>query len=74
MRCGGCGGKIGANILSAALQRLHLPMTADDPRLETPDDAAILDRHAARWMSCRSISSAFLDDPYLWADRGTPTR
>src|SRR5262245_33917115 len=48
MRCSGCGGKIGATILSAALQRLNLP---PDKRttlgLGAPDDAAVLDRRAA---------------------------
>ncbi|MGE5195389.1 MAG: selenide, water dikinase SelD [Deltaproteobacteria bacterium] len=67
MRCGGCGGKIGANILSAALQRLNLP---HDRRtslgLATPDDAAVLDRHAAP-VDVLSVDffPAFLDDPYL---------
>jgi selenide,water dikinase len=67
MRCGGCGGKIGANILSAALQRLNLP---HDRRttlgLDTPDDATVLDRHAAP-VDVLSVDffPAFLDDPYL---------
>src|SRR5262249_43615815 len=67
MRCGGCGGKIGANILSAALQRLNLP---PDRRttlgLDTPDDAAVLDRRAAP-VDVLSVDffPAFLDDPYL---------
>jgi selenide,water dikinase len=67
MRCGGCGGKIGASILSAALQRLSLPA---DRRatlgLDTPDDAAVLDRHAAP-VDVLSVDffPAFLDDPYL---------
>jgi selenide,water dikinase len=67
MRCGGCGGKIGANILAAALQRLNLP---PDRRttlgLDTPDDAAVLDRTAAP-VDVLSVDffPAFLDDPYL---------
>lgn len=67
MRCGGCGGKIGANVLSAALERLHIP---SDHRatlgLATPDDAAILDRRAAP-VDVLSVDffPAFLDDPYL---------
>jgi selenide,water dikinase len=67
MRCGGCGGKIGANILAAALQRLNLP---NDRRttlgLDTPDDAAVLDRQAAP-VDVLSVDffPAFLDDPYL---------
>jgi selenide,water dikinase len=67
MRCGGCGGKIGANILAAALQRLNLP---PDRRtsvgLDSPDDAAVLDRLAAP-VDVLSVDffPAFLDDPYL---------
>jgi selenide,water dikinase len=67
MRCGGCGGKVGANVLSAALQRLPLP---GDRRatigLDVPDDAAVLDRHATP-VDVLSVDffPAFLDDPYL---------
>jgi selenide, water dikinase len=67
MRCGGCGGKIGANILSAALQRLNLPPDGRTSLgLETPDDAAVLDRKAAP-VDVLSVDffPAFLDDPYL---------
>jgi selenide,water dikinase len=67
MRCGGCGGKIGANILAAALQRLNLPADRRTTLgLDTPDDAAILDRSAAP-VDVLSVDffPAFLDDPYL---------
>ncbi len=67
MRCAGCGGKIGANILSAALQRL--PIATDQGTtlgLRTPDDAAVIDRHAAP-VEVLSVDffPAFMDDPYL---------
>ncbi len=87
MRCGGCGDKIGANILSAALQRLNLPRDGRTTLgLETPDDAAVLDRKAAP-VDVLSVDffPAFLDDPYvvgriaalnavsdLWAMGSTP--
>jgi selenide,water dikinase len=67
MRCTGCGGKIGANILSAALQRLNLPTDRSATLgLDTPDDAAVLDRQAAP-VDVLSVDffPAFLDDPYL---------
>jgi selenide,water dikinase len=67
MRCTGCGGKIGSQILSAALSRLP---TSSDGRttvgLATPDDAAVIDRHAAP-VDVLSVDffPAFLNDPYL---------
>jgi selenide,water dikinase len=67
MRCTGCGGKIGANILSAALQRLNIPRDRRTTLgLDAPDDAAILDRQAAP-VDVLSVDffPAFLDDPYL---------
>lgn len=67
MRCSGCGSKIGANILSAALERLHLPPDGlTKLGLGSPDDAAVLDRHAAP-VDVLSVDffPAFMDDPYL---------
>jgi selenide,water dikinase len=67
MRCFGCGSKIGANILSAALERLHLPPDGRTKLgLESPDDATVLDRHAAP-VDVLSVDffPAFMDDPYL---------
>jgi selenide,water dikinase len=67
MRCFGCGSKIGANILSAALERLHLPPDGRTKLgLESPDDATVLDRNAAP-VDVLSVDffPAFMDDPYL---------
>ena len=67
MRCFGCGSKVGANILSAALERLHLPPDGRTKLgLESPDDATVLDRHAAP-VDVLSVDffPAFMDDPYL---------
>jgi selenide,water dikinase len=67
MRCTGCGGKIGSQVLSAALSRL--PISSDGRTtlgLATPDDAAVIDRHAAP-VDVLSVDffPAFLNDPYL---------
>ncbi len=67
MRCTGCGGKIGSQVLTAALSRLP---TSGDGRttlgLATPDDAAVIDRHAAP-VDVLSVDffPAFLNDPYV---------
>jgi selenide,water dikinase len=67
MRCAGCGGKIGSQVLAAALKRL--PVSNDGRTilgLANPDDAAVLDRRAAP-VDVLSVDffPAFLDDPYL---------
>jgi selenide,water dikinase len=67
MRCAGCGSKIGANILSAALERLNLPTDGRTKLgLEAPDDATVLDRNTAP-VDVLSVDffPAFMDDPYL---------
>jgi selenide,water dikinase len=68
MRCGGCGAKVGAEVLASAL--------ADLPRMENtdllvgldaPDDAAVL-RVPAGKLLVQSVDHfrAFLDDPFLF--------
>lgn len=44
MRCGGCGGKVGASLLSRALARLPPPVAAPDVvlGLSSADDAAVV--------------------------------
>ncbi len=87
MRCRGCGGKVGGNVLSAALERLQIPSSEFVRQgLDHPDDAALLNPQAAP-VEVVSVDffQAFMDDPYLvgrvaalnalsdiWAMGGTP--
>lgn len=67
MRCHGCGSKVGASVLRAALDRLEQGEGTERGRERIiRDDAAIIDR-AASPIDALSIDffSAFLDDPYL---------
>ncbi|HUG93104.1 MAG TPA: selenide, water dikinase SelD, partial [Planctomycetaceae bacterium] len=67
MRCKGCGGKVGANVLSAALGRLEIPPSPYALQgLDRPDDAAVLNPAAgAAEVLSVDFFQAFLDDPYL---------
>jgi len=66
VRCRGCGGKVGASILSEALSRLDLrPSAAARFGLDAPDDAAVLACDAAADVVSVDFFQAFLDDPYL---------
>ncbi len=76
MRCGGCGNKISADVLSAVLKRLNFP---DDPRIllgaRAGEDAAV---HRVRpelfgddpqkLLEVQTVDyfKAFVDDPYLF--------
>ena len=68
MRCGGCGAKVGAEVLAGALSDLP---RIDNPDLlvglDAPDDAAVL-RVPEGKLLVQSVDHfrAFLDDPYLF--------
>ena len=66
MRCGGCGAKVGATVLSRALGRI-VPLARPDVvvGLDAPDDAAIVDTGGER-LSVQTVDyfRAIIDDPY----------
>ncbi len=68
MRCGGCGAKIGATVLSRALNQI-VPAVRSDVvvGLNAPDDAAVVDTGAAR-LSVHTVDyfRSIIDDPYLF--------
>ncbi len=66
MRCLGCGGKIGGQILSAVLEELEVPKH-EDVRigLEEPDDAAVIRTPGKEISITTDFFASPLDDPYL---------
>jgi selenide, water dikinase len=68
MRCGGCGAKVGATVLSRALAPI-VPVPRADviAGLDAPDDAALVDTGGDK-LSVQSVDyfRAMLDDPYLF--------
>ena len=68
MRCGGCGAKVGAKVLSRALGAI-VPAERDDVviGLDAPDDAAVIDTGGPR-LAIQTVDHfrAMLDDPWLF--------
>ena len=66
MRCLGCGGKIGSQLLSQVLSELEVPPHEDVViGLENPDDAAVIRTYDDRVTVTTDFFASPFDDPYL---------
>ncbi|MBV9783648.1 MAG: selenide, water dikinase SelD [Acidisphaera sp.] len=69
MRCGGCGAKVGAEVLTASLAGMAGPARPDIVGLEAPDDAAItLPPPGLAVVQSVDHFRAFLDDPFVFGE------
>ena len=70
MRCGGCGAKVGANVLARVLARLGpSPGSNITIGLDAPDDAAMIEVPAGKAL-VQSVDffRTFVDDPYVFGE------
>ena len=88
MRCRGCGGKAGAGVLRAALERIGEEHPDQQHNaVKHPEDAAMLDPESPPEMITIDFFQGFMDDPWLvgrvaalnslsdvWATGGKPTQ
>ena len=68
MRCGGCGAKVGASVLSRVMARLDIPTNpAVDVGLDQPDDAAVITVPPGK-VAVHTVDffRSFVDDPYIF--------
>lgn len=67
MRCGGCGAKVGHQILNRVMAQLNITDNPDTAiGLNAPDDAAVITPPANKqWLQTVDYFRAFIDDPYL---------
>ncbi len=66
MRCLGCGGKIGGQILSQVLAELDVPKHPDVViGLDQPDDAAVIRTHGNQVTVTTDFFASPFDDPFL---------
>ena len=68
MRCGGCGGKVGASVLSEVLKSLQvIPRSDVIAGLDDPDDAAILSIPEDHLLvQTVDVLKTLVDDPYVF--------
>ena len=65
MRCGGCGAKLGADLLERVMRRLELP---ESPHVihGVGDDAALIDMGSSAIVTSCDSFRAMISDPYLF--------